>query len=183
MSGGAFDYVQYRINDVVEDIETVLQKNRKTILENWNELSSDEKECCSHYDEPWSDKDHPFWIEDEAEKIADKTFNIRKPGNWKSANGTLDGVLFNDLTTDQKKKWNEVRNAEIQKIIDERNNSFIGNSYSDETVIKIREMLSTIRKAAIFLNRIDWLFSGDDGEDNFSIRTDEDIEEAGLEKQ
>lgn len=45
-----------------------------------------------------------------------------------------------------------------------------GRHYSDETIRKFREAASTLRRSSDMLQRIDWLVSGDDGEDAFHRR-------------
>ena len=47
---------------------------------------------------------------------------------------------------------------------------------SDETIVVLKEALNTLRKAAAYAQRIDWLLSGDDGEDSFHKRLKEDFE-------
>jgi predicted nucleotidyltransferase len=49
------------------------------------------------------------------------------------------------------------------------------NNYSDETLKKFLEAEKTIRTAAKMAQRIDWLVSGDDGEDDFHDRWNEEI--------
>lgn len=41
-------------------------------------------------------------------------------------------------------------------------------------------MVPIIKKAKIYLDRIDWLLAGDDGEDSFLKRIVEDLEKANL---
>jgi len=43
-----------------------------------------------------------------------------------------------------------------------------------EVVRKLEEAVKAIRIAAIYVERVDWLFSGDDGEDDFLRRLSED---------
>jgi hypothetical protein len=67
---------------------------------------------------------------------------------------------------------------DIEQLI--RNNKKVdewGNSrnYSDETLRKFEETLTLLRKAAIMTHRIDYLVSGDDCEDTFHTRLDEDL--------
>lgn len=47
--------------------------------------------------------------------------------------------------------------------------------YSPETIAKFRECESTLRRAAAMLQRVDWLASGDDGEDCFHTRWEEEV--------
>jgi hypothetical protein len=48
-------------------------------------------------------------------------------------------------------------------------------SYSPEVIEKFTEGLNLIRKAYVYAQRIDWLVSGDDGEDSFLKRLDEEL--------
>lgn len=47
--------------------------------------------------------------------------------------------------------------------------------YPDEVINKFKEGLEIIKKAQIYAQRIDWLLSGDDGEENFLRRLEEDL--------
>lgn len=60
----------------------------------------------------------------------------------------------------------------IQDVID--NNSC---DFKQETIDRFKEAIVINRKAAIFTQRIDWLFSGDDGEDSFHKRLAEELKE------
>ena len=51
-----------------------------------------------------------------------------------------------------------------------------GQRYSDETIAKFKEGLEILRKAYVYAKRIDWLLSGDDGEETFHKRLKEDLE-------
>lgn len=48
--------------------------------------------------------------------------------------------------------------------------------YPDEVVEKFKEAVKLIRTAQIYVHRIDWLLSGDDGEESFLERLAEDLE-------
>lgn len=176
MSGGTFDHFQYKIDDAVDKIENIINKNHTTILENWNKISKEEQFELCEYERPWSLSDHPYFIDEIATKTADKELNIRHVGAWKPA----DGVLFKDLSDEERERWNTIRKGVIQKYVDEHNNSFIGYDFSDKVIDKFKEMVPIIKKAKIYLDRIDWLLAGDDGEDSFLKRTVEDLEKANL---
>ena len=49
--------------------------------------------------------------------------------------------------------------------------------FSEKTLEKFSKGLEIIRQAAIYLNRIDYLLSGDDGEDSFHRRLNKELEE------
>jgi hypothetical protein len=51
----------------------------------------------------------------------------------------------------------------------------IGYHYSPEIIARFREAVTVLRKAEIMAQRIDWLVSGDDGEESFMRRWDEEL--------
>ena len=53
----------------------------------------------------------------------------------------------------------------------------LGRNYSTETIEKFKEGLKYLRLAEIYTQRIDWLVSGDDGEDTFVVRLETDLKE------
>jgi hypothetical protein len=50
-----------------------------------------------------------------------------------------------------------------------------GRNYPPEVVEEFKNGLLLLRKAAVYVQRIDWLVSGDDGEDSFLRRLPEDL--------
>ena len=46
----------------------------------------------------------------------------------------------------------------------------IGNHYSRETMREFDKAVELLKQAYVYVQRIDWLVSGDDGEDSFHIR-------------
>jgi hypothetical protein len=46
--------------------------------------------------------------------------------------------------------------------------------FTDETITKLIEARDTLRKAAEMAQRVDWLISGDDGEESFHRRWEEE---------
>ena len=43
----------------------------------------------------------------------------------------------------------------------------IGNRYSPETIAEFEKAVKALKLAYVYAQRIDWLLSGDDGEDSF----------------
>ena len=81
----------------------------------------------------------------------------------------MSGGHFNYLQ--KRYEWEDAI-EEIQKCIDENPYDF------DLAVIdNFRAGLEHIKKAQIYLQRIDWLISGDDGEESFLKRLHEDLSE------
>ena len=48
--------------------------------------------------------------------------------------------------------------------------------YPDEIIEKFKEGLKILRQAEVYAQRIDWLVSGDDGEESFLKRLKQDLE-------
>ena len=70
--------------------------------------------------------------------------------------------------------------TEIEHLIESNDNQSLneygdkrGREYSQETIAKFKEAVVMLRCAAEAAQRIDWLVSGDDGEDDFHSRWDE----------
>lgn len=49
--------------------------------------------------------------------------------------------------------------------------------YPPEVIEKFKEGLDILRKAEVYIQRIDWLVSGDDGKESFLRRLKEDLDE------
>lgn len=106
MSGGHFDYIQYRFTDIYEDIENIISKNG---------------------------------VEKSVEQI-------KRDNPWL------------DLTDKKMVEWHKY-----------------DYNYSKEVIEKFKEGVELIKKAQVYAQRIDWLLSGDDGEDNFLRRLEDDL--------
>jgi|LakMenE01Jun11ns_1017448.scaffolds.fasta_scaffold9278870_1 hypothetical protein len=106
MSGGAFDYNQYKIGYIADEVEHLIEKNGR------------EKTKEELKDERWRD---PDWY---------------------------------------KKYPEDLKHYE----------------YPEEVIEKFKEGVKILRQAEIYAQRIDWLISGDDGEDNFLRRLKKDLE-------
>lgn len=105
MSGGRFDYLQYRLRDVAEDVEKEIEKNGSKKTK--EELKS----------ETWHG---PDWYE----KYPEDLYHHR---------------------------------------------------YSEQVIERFRRGAIYIRLAEIYIQRIDWLLSGDDGEESFLRRLEDDL--------
>lgn len=56
-------------------------------------------------------------------------------------------------------------------------------NFSNETIKEFKKGLSILRKAYVYAQRIDWLMSGDDGEESFHKRLKEDLEELKIRRK
>jgi hypothetical protein len=107
MSGGAFNYDQYKIGYIVDEIEEV-------VLKNGAEKTPEELK-----NEGWRD---PDWYK----KYPEDKFHYQ---------------------------------------------------YPDEVIEKMKEGIEVLKRAQIYAQRIDWLLSGDDGEESFLKRLEKDLNE------
>lgn len=51
-----------------------------------------------------------------------------------------------------------------------------GQRYTDETIAEFKKGIEALRIAYVYAQRIDWLISGDDGEEQFHKRLKDDLE-------
>ena len=107
MSGGAFDYKQYNISMIADEIEQTIEHSGRPKTK--EELK----------DESWG-----------------------RDGSW------------------------------YEKYPEDLNHY----KYSDEVIEKFKEGVDALRKAHIYAQRIDWLISGDDGEETFHERLKEELD-------
>jgi hypothetical protein len=105
MSGGKWDYIQYRFIDITEDIEKLIEINGK------------EKTKEELKEESWRD---PDWYE----KYPEDNFHTE---------------------------------------------------YPEEVIEEFKKGLEVIKQAQIYIERLDWLLSGDDGEEYFLKRLKDDL--------
>ena len=105
MSGGHWDYIQFRFTDVVEDIEKLIEKNGK--LKSEEELK----------DESWYD---PDWYD----KYPEDKYHYE---------------------------------------------------YNEQVIEQFKKAAEAVKIAQIYIHRMDWLLSCDDGEQSFLERLKEDL--------
>ena len=105
MSGGQWDYIQYRFTDVVEDMKRLINKNGK--LKTLEEM-----------------KEEGEWAADWYEKYPEDKYH---------------------------------------------------HKYPDEVIEKFKEGIEIIEKAQTYIQRFDYLLSGDDGEESFLERLEEGL--------
>jgi hypothetical protein len=53
----------------------------------------------------------------------------------------------------------------------------IGSHYSPETIAEFEKAVKVLKLAYVYAQRIDWLLSGDDGEDSFHRRLQAQLKE------
>ena len=74
--------------------------------------------------------------------------------------------------------WNDEDKAKAEKYVREHHRTLSNaQGYSEETIAEFRKGLDILRRAYVYAQRIDWLLSGDDGEESFHERLKEELEE------
>lgn len=162
MSGGHFDYAQYRIEDIADSIEREIEKataprppkvyetfvsvakeeglgscTRRAYLSNSYKSLEEARDYYKRGYDLLEEKDKEFVVQD---KVTGEVYRIKECETWDYA----DGGFYPD--------------------------------YTPETLQEFRNAIHILRKAAIYAQRVDWLISGDDGEDSFHERLKEDLE-------
>ena len=73
---------------------------------------------------------------------------------------------------------------DIQDVINENNDTTPdqfgyprGRQYSPEVITKLNEAVKHLRIAYVYVQRVDWLLSDDDGEESFLRRLEEELKE------
>lgn len=113
MSGGAFDYAQYRIADIYSEIE-------------------------------------------------DEIYGHELEGDWDVNYYIEDRFLEKEEAEYVKKHHHTMPNR---------------RGYSKETIKEFKKGIKILKMAEIYAQRIDWLLSGDDGEENFHERLKEELDQ------
>jgi hypothetical protein len=79
----------------------------------------------------------------------------------------MSGGFFNH----QQFSINDIK-EEIEDLID---NKDIINEYSEQTLDEFKNAIKLLNKSYIYAQRIDWLISGDDSEESFHERLNEEL--------
>lgn len=119
MSGGAFDYAQYRIADIYAEIEDEI----------YGHPLDGEYDVNRYIEDRWLDESEKEYVRKHCHTIPNRS------------------------------------------------------GYSKETIKEFKKGIALLKKAEVYAQRIDWLLSGDDGEDNFHERLKNDLEKLKRKKQ
>jgi hypothetical protein len=65
----------------------------------------------------------------------------------------------------------------IDDAVDEIQEALRVGCFSEETKERFREAVVLLREASVYAHRIEWLFSGDDNEESFHSRLEEELNE------
>ena len=166
MSGGAFDYSQYRIDDIVDGIQEEIERatcerpplvKRKfvSVSREYSNSNYRSKEYLYHY----NFKDiYEAW-----RYFRDCGYDVVK----------RDEVVIECTRGDYIITCKECEVEEYEK--DEYGNDQYFPDYTEETIAEFRKGIELLKKAKVYAHRIDWLISGDDGEESFHKRLKEEL--------
>lgn len=171
MSGGTLNYNHGCLEEAIKDIEKRISDNGKTLSQIWAERGEAMDEFASEWFKPWTVLNHPYYLDDNASDAA------------YDAIGYPHGTPFSFLTQSEIEEWNKIRRKEFKRLLDEHNNSTDGPVYTKKTIAEFKKGIKAIRNALVYLHAIDYLLSGDDGEESFHARLKEDLEKLKNGKQ
>lgn len=185
MSGGALDYVCWRLDDPIKEIEKRIRDNGKTLQQIWDDKTEEEKknavEWGHDWEIPWTEKNVPDSVRSLAQDEAWKKCKGKKIEKYYDMwDGSENATIRSLPTKKARDEWWKIYNDTLKTMIDSHNNGIERETYSPETIETMKKMLDTIKRSKIYLQRIEWLLSGDDDESDLIERTKEDLKEVGL---
>ena len=161
MSGGAFDYQQYHITDIIDRIEREViasskEYEKKTKIEVWVcEMNGSWK---NWYKTPFKN------IEEAKKQYKFDGYHIKM----------IDENTFEACSPYDIKKVEQ--NCE-EIYIDEEGEEIYVPEWSQETIDEFKKGIEILKKANIYVNKIDYLLCGDYGEENFHKKLKEELDE------
>lgn len=165
MSGGAFDYVQYRLKDITNRIENEVYhatKERPKKVKR-HSVSMREKVSEGHY--IYNIRFYKY----EFQSIKEAKEYFTKNRNYKILDEKEDFLLIEDING----KIYEVHYFEYEEYEIED----YYPDYSKETLQEFKNAIKILKQAEIYAQRIDWLISGDDSEETFHKRLKKELNE------
>lgn len=85
--------------------------------------------------------------------------------------------LFDEYDADEYIKYNTWLSKEEAEWVRKHKRTLPNiNEYSEETIAILKEGIQKLKEAETYAHRIDWLLSGDDGEEDFKERLKKDLE-------
>lgn len=168
MSGGHFDYYQYHINDIADKLE----RNLADIEYAKSIGTVKKKDVCGHLlDTQSGRKSWPNWLLEACNRYDNREDVIKSLKFMCNFNENDGKLYFNDsnavyevvIYDGEREEWSDGKwHLEIE---------------DPDVVEEFKKGLKILKMASIYAQRIDWLLSGDDGEDSFKKRLKENLDE------
>lgn len=172
MSGGRFDYKQYCIGDIADSIVMEIARAKQplpppTIRKGvFSKVKTGER-SFSYDGRYWNH----FESVDEAQEYFRKTGGTKILSERTLPNGERELTVFH-------KRTNETRiftSYTEEVYLDELGREIYHPEYTEETIKEFKNAIRALRIAQVYAQRVDWLISGDDGEESFHERLAEDL--------
>lgn len=172
MSGGAFDYAQHRIDDIINRIEQEIERATcerpplvvKQGVAVYKITGRESKSYCFNYRFSCFESAVDYFNRCEI-------YQLLRGANREGETS----VLFQDVCTGEIYEVKSYTYEEYEP--DEYGDIPYFPEYSEKTIKEFRRGLDILKKARVYAHRIDWLMSGDDGEDSFHKRLEESLKE------
>lgn len=162
MSGGHFDYVQYRIDDIVESIEQTIEDATKERPPLVTKVGVSVKEIV--------EKGHYRYVNKHFDSFGEAIRYYSNNRNYKVLEQDKEKLLVEDIFSGE---LYEVKYYTYEEYADGK----YYPDYTEETINEFRKGVEILKKARIYAQRIDWFLSGDDGEENFHRRLKEELKQ------
>lgn len=175
MSGGHFDYAQYRIDDIISGIEREIERatcERTPLVTKegvavYELIGKDRKRYCNHYDFRSFESACDYFNFSDRFKL------------WGGCDREGEKIVrYKDVVTGETYEVKSYTYQEHEP--DEDGEIPYYPDYTPETLAEFRKGVEILKRASVYAQRIDWLISGDDGEESFHKRLEEDLK--GLEE-
>lgn len=171
MSGGAFDYKQYALEEIADRIEREIHDATKPrpathtvrYLSVWERV-------CEH--SSFRLFDHHFYQFTTLDEVRE---HLKKLKRIKVTSDNGERIEF---TEDGKRRYvYAVEREEYEDETDEYGFKVYPYypDYTEDTLAEFRKAVVILKQAAIYAQRIDWLLSGDDSEESFHGRLKEEL--------
>ena len=171
MSGGAFDYIQYRIDDIINRIEQEIHDATKPRPATQTVKYTPVYEMITASGSVRLEY-HPI----NHCKDLDEVRKVIKKNKIKVIEDKGDKIIFeeNGMT----RYTYVVQYEEYPEEYDEDGYKVYPYypDYTEETLREFRNGVAALRRAYVYAQRIDWLLSGDDGEESFHRRLKDELE-------
>lgn len=161
MSGGYFDYAQYHIDDIIAKIERMIDDAEKPKPPIVTKVGISVKLVV--------EKGHYHYINMHFDTFDDAIRHFALNENYKILEQNRNRMLVKGIYTGDLFEITQYTYEEYEDGGDYP-------EYSDETIAELKCGVDILKQASVYVQRIDWLFSCDDGEDNFHKRLKQDLD-------
>ena len=172
MSGGTFDYAQYRIDEIIDRIEREIEQAtcERPPMVTTHGVVVKQVIAKGHYT-------YPYW--------GSRFETFEQAEQYFLEHGYKE--ISRSVTEDNERLLivEEIGTGDIFEILTYTSHHYPPGedgcepyypNYSKLTIETFRQGIGWLKLAAIYANRIDWLISGDDGEESFHERLQKEID-------